>query len=285
MKKAFVLIAVAAFLICVIPMVDSSDATGETTVSGYLSSSRDLTTGGGTTLTISIIYSNNESTGKIIGSVNSVDAWTASVKANKFLIPIEPDADLTKAHYYIYFNIYGYSISSTPTGYDNKTTIEVEGVKYTCFQMNGADIVSGNDNPTGTASSGWFNLIEAEGTVTGKVSTGSTEPVYLNGVIVKLYDINKKNELENTTTSNGGEYSISYRTGEYILTFELGGYKTEEMNVVITEETPTVTNVIMKETQSYFGFDLPHALMILGGTLAVVLLLFTLFMRMRLSKR
>ena len=284
MKKAFVLIAIAALLVCIIPMADPSDATDGTTVSGFISSSRDLTTGGGTTLTISIIYSSNESTGKIIGSVNNVEAWTSSVSANEFSVPIDPEADREKAHYFIYFNIYGYSVTAVPSGYEEKATIEVEGVKYTCFKMNGPNIVDG-DNPTGTATSGWFTLKDAEGTVTGKISTNAAEPVYLNGVNVKLYDLDKKNELKSTTTSNGGEYSISYSTGEYIITFELGGYKTEEMKIVITEETPTICNATMKETQNYFGFDLPHALMILGGVLAVVLLLFTLFMRMRLSKR
>ena len=284
MKKGLVLVAIAALLICIIPMADSSDATGETTVSGYMSASRDLTTGGVTTLTISIIYSDNDSTGKLIGSVNSVSAWTPTVKANKFIVPIEPEADRVKTHYFIYFNIYGYSVSAVPSGYDEKVSIDVDGVKYSCYRMNGADIVDG-DNPTGTASSSWFNLTEAEGTVTGKVSTNATEPIYLNGVTVKLYDLDKKNELDSATTGNGGEYSINYSTGEYIITFEIGGYQTEEMKVVITEDTPAVCNVTLKETQTYFGFDLPHALMILGGTLAVVLLMFTLFVRMRLSKR
>lgn len=283
MKKAFVLIAIAALMVCIIPMVDSSDAAG-TDVSGYISSSRDLTTGGGTTLSISVIYSDNDSTGNIIGSTSTVSAWTSTVNANRFEIPIEPEADRVKAHYFIYFNIYGYSVSAVPSGYEEKVSIEVEGVKYSCYRMNGTDIVDG-DNPTGTESSGWFTLKDAEGTVTGKVSTNATEPVYLNGVIVKLFDLEKKNELTSTTTGNGGEYTLSYSTGEYIITFDLGGYKSEEMKVVITEGTPTFCNATMKETQSYFGFDLSHALMILGGTLAVVLLLFTLFMRMRLSKR
>ena len=285
MKKGLVLVAIAALLVCIIPMADSSDAAGETTISGYLSvTDRDISTA--SSIEISIIYSDDDgATGEIIGTTNTVSPKTITLNANKFTVPIEPKADRTITNYYIYFNIYGYSVIATPTGFIKTVNpIDVDGMKYSCYKMNGADIIDG-DNPIGDASSGWFTLKVAEGTVTGKVSTNATEPVYLNGVTVKLYDIDKKNELKSTTTGNGGEYSMDYSTGEYVITFEIGGYQTEEVKVVITEGTPTVCNVTMKETQSYFGLDLPHALMIIGGSLAVVLLLFTLFMRTRLSKR
>ena len=285
MKKGLVLVAIAALLVCIIPMADSSDATGETTITGYISvSDRDISTA--SNIEIRVIYSDDDGiTGETIETSYSVSPKTTTVSANKFTVAINPKADRTITNYYIYFNIYGYSVIAAPTGFVKTVNpIDVDGVKYSCYRMNGSDIVDG-ENAIGDASSGWFTAKVAEGTVTGKVSTNATEPVYLNGVTVKLYDLDKKNELKSVTTSNGGEYSIDYSTGEYIVTFEIGGYQTEEAKVIITEGTPTVCNVTLKETQTYFGFDLPHALMILGGTLAVVLLMFTLFMRMRLSKR
>ena len=66
----------------------------------------------------------------------------------------------------------------------------------------------------------------------------------------------------------------------------MSGYDSVTNEVIITADTETkLPNIIMKENQSYFGFDLSHALMILGGAVAVVLLLFTMFVRVKLSKK
>ena len=283
MKKAFVLIAIAALMVCFVPMVDSSDAADATTISGYLyEGSKDISLA--SSIYISIIYSDDETSGEIVGSTTTVSPWDSS-KTNKFSVTIQPKADLDITHYYIYFNIYGFSINSLPSAAFEKKTIDVDGVKYTCYKLAGTVITVGSDNPIGDSSSGWFIMKIAEGIVSGKVSTKTEEPVYLNGVTVTLYDLEKKNELKSTTTGNGGEYSLSYSTGSYVIKFELGGYQSEEMEVTITEETPAIKNATLKETQSFFGVDLPHALMIIGGSLAVILLVFTLFMRLRLSKR
>ena len=66
----------------------------------------------------------------------------------------------------------------------------------------------------------------------------------------------------------------------------MGGYDSERNEVIISADTETkLPDIVMKENQSYFGFDLTHALMILGGTAAVILLLFTMFVRVKLSKK
>ena len=285
MKKAFVLIAIAALMVCFVPMVDSSDAADTTTISGYLyEGSKDISLA--SSIYISIIYSDDETNGETIGHTDTISPWSDSSKTNKFSVTIQPKVDTDITHYYIYFNIYGFSINSLPSAAFEKKTIECEGgVKYTCYKLAGSDITPNADNPIGDSSSAWFIMKIAEGIVSGKVSTKTDEPVYLNGVTVTLYDLEKKNELKSTTTGNGGEYSLSYSTGSYVIKFELGGYQSEEMEVVITEETPAIKNATLKETQSFFGVDLPHALMIIGGSLAVILLVFTLFMRLRLSKR
>ena len=284
MKKALVLIAIAAMFIGIIPLTDSSEAVGETTISGYLyEGSKDISMA--SYIYIGIIYSDDGTTGTMVGSTNSVSPWTALSKTNKFSITITPQANLQKEKYYIYFNIYGFSVTSLPSTY-TKESIEVDSVKYACYQLpDEGSITVGTDNPLNTSTSDLFIMKTSEGTVSGKVSTGTDEPIYLNGVIVTLYDLKTKTELKSVTTHDGGLYTITYNTGTYGISYELGGYKTEKAEVTISEEIPTVNNVSLKETQSYFGLDLPHALMILGGATAVVLLLFTLFMRMRLSRR
>ena len=271
MKKALVLVVALAMLVCIIPFTDSSDADTDTTISGYIDGGRDIT--GAASIRISIIYSDDGITGKIVGSVDTVSPWTTTLYANKFSVTIQPEADHTITKYYIFFNIYGYSVKAVPTGFVKADPINVGGVMYSCYQMNGMpDITPGTDNPIGNETSGWFSMKTAEGTVTGKVSTKAAEPVYLNGVLVTLYDLNTKAELKSTTTHDGGVYSIVFNTGTYGISYELDGYKTEDMEITISEETPLTNNVTMKETQSYFGLDLPHALMILGGAAAVVLL-------------
>ena len=285
MKKAFVLIAIAALLVCIIPMADSSDATGETKISGFLyGEGKDISTA--SNINISIVYSNDGENGDFIGTTKTVGPLNPSSKTNEFSIIINPNPDLTISNYYIYFYIYGYSINGLPGATDGVKTIKIEEKYYICYRLSGMTIAVGDDNVIGNTSSPalWFIMKTSEGTVTGKVSTGTDEPAYLNGVRVTLYDLDTKDELRSTVTSNGGEYSISYSTGRYGISYELGGYKTEDMEITIGEE-PTTNNVTLKESQSFFGVDLPHALMIIGGSLAIVLLMFTLFMRLRLSKR
>ena len=124
-----------------------------------------------------------------------------------------------------------------------------------------------------------------KGTVTGQVSVDTQEPTYLINVTVTLFDSSNGDVLASTTTGNKGSYTLEYDAGSYGIKYELNGYNTVVSDVNIVEDTEVTKNISLKQNQSYFGLDLPHALMIVGGSTAVVLLIFTLFMRMRLSKR
>ena len=87
MKRAVALIAVAVMaIICVIPMMDSSDADGETSISADFFCERDLST---VASTIDVVYYEGgpESEGKIVGSTSVIAAKDSS-GFNKFSVTI-----------------------------------------------------------------------------------------------------------------------------------------------------------------------------------------------------
>ena len=287
MKRAFVLIAITALLVCVIPMVDSSDAAGETTISGYFSGG-DISTS--TNIYIGIVYSSDDVNGTLVGSTKTVTA-VDNLGNNKFTVPIEPDADHSLNHYYIYINILGFTVTRPANdsyvlkdelSVTDPATSQVEVYKN-CYRLNGADIIDDDDNMLGD-STHTFMVKSTRGTVSGKVVMNTKEPVYLTGVKVSLIDKKTGETLATDTTDNNG-YNITYYTGTYDLLFELSGYDSITNEVVISETNTKLPDIMLKENQSYFGFDLSHALMILGGTAAVILLMFTIFVRIRLSKK
>ena len=287
MKRALALIAVALMaIICMIPMTDSADADGDTTISAKFFCDRDLST---VTSSVSVIYfEGGLGNGTIVGTTNVITAKDAG-GFNKFSVKIEPGALLTKSNYYFFINIEGFSVVSTSsTVADDPTDIKVEEgtstvVTRSCYQITSAgDMTVGADNDTG----GIITMArESLGSVTGYVMIDTKEPIYLNNVIVTLFDSETGESLLTTMTSDKGSYTIDYNAGSYKIQFELGGYKTLTNDVVIKQNETTTLNAHLEQSESYFGLDLPHALMILGGAAAITLILFSLFMRMRLSRR
>ena len=124
---------------------------------------------------------------------------------------------------------------------------------------------------------------DPQGTVSGKVSIDTQEPIYLTGVKVNLYDLSTGMDIiETTVFTDGNGYKITYNTGTYGIRFEMNGYDTVTDQVTILENTDVPMSVTMKTSSSYFGFDLPHAFMILGGAAAIVLILFAVIRRARM---
>ena len=288
MKKGLVLVAIAALLVCIIPMADYSDAAGGTTLTGYLDGPSDLSQS--SFYQITIVYSDDGENGVEVGKIISTDKSTGEISPwnnenkNKFTVTITPNADKAFAHYYVGFNIYGCTID--PGYISSSTKLKVGGVEDRYYSMVGdsADIVAG-DNAIKPPSIEYYKMKSAKGIIGGQVSMSTQEPTYLVNVNVSLLDKSTEEVLATTTTGNKGVYELEYNTGTYNIRFELNGYDTVTSEVTIVEDAVIVKDITLKQNQSYFGFDLPHALMILGGVLAVVLLMFTLFMRMRLSKR
>ena len=283
MKRILVLVAIAALVIGAIPFVDSSDAAGETTMSGYFSGG-DVSTS--TNIYIAIVYSSDDTTGTVVGSTKIVNA-PDNVGNNKFTVPITPNADHDLNNYYIYINIVGFTVTRPANdSYVLKDQLSIpasEEVYKGCYRLSGTVITDNVDNMLGDSSHS-FVVKSTSGTITGKVVKNTKEPVYISGVKVSLLNKDTKEVLATDTTDENG-YSFTYATGTYELLFEMGGYDSVTNEVVISETNTKLPDIVMKENQSYFGFDLSHALMILGGTAAIILLLFTMFVRVKLSKK
>jgi len=286
MKRALALIAVALMaIICIIPMADSSDATGDTTISAKFFSDRDLST---VATSVSVVYYEGGENGTIVGTTSTVSAKDSS-GFNKFSVIIEPGALLEKNNYYFFINVEGFSVISTSsTIADDPVEIKIAqgtgpDITRSCYQITSdGNITVGADNDTG----GIITMaMESLGSVTGFVMIDTKEPIYLNNVIVTLYNISTGENLIRTTTSDKGSYTIDYNPGTYRITFELGGYKTQSTDVTIKQNETTTLNIHMEQGESYFGLDLPHALMIIGGAVAITLILFALFMRVLLARK
>ena len=286
MKRALALIAVTLMaIICIVPMADSSDATGDTTISAKFFCDKDLST---VSTTVSIIYYDGGENGTLVGSTTTVSAKDPS-GFNRFSVPIEPGASLVKNNYYFFINIEGFSIVSTSsTIADDPIEIKVEEgtssvVTRSCYQITSTGTIVANiDNDTG----GIITMArESLGKITGFVMIDTKEPIYLNNVTVTMYDIATGENLVTTKTEDKGSYIIEYNPGTYRITFDLGGYKSQTADVVIKQNETTTLNIQLEQSESYFGLDLPHALMIIGGSVAITLILFALFMRVRLARK
>lgn len=289
MKKAFVLVAIAALLVCIIPTMDSSEATGGTTLTGYLDGPSDLSLS--SFYQITVVYSDDGENGVEVGKIVSTDKSTGGISPwnndnkNRFTVTITPDADTLFTHYYIGFSIYGSTIDA---GYITSfTKLKVNGVedRYYSIVGTGTDIQAGDNAIKPLPVIDYYKMKSAKGTVTGQVSINTQEPTYLINVNVTLFDKSTEKTLTTTTTKDKGIYTLEYDTGTYGIKYEMNGYDTVTGEVTIVEDTEITKDVSLKQNQSYFGLDLPHALMIIGGATAIVLLMFTLFVRMRLSKR
>ena len=289
MKKAVALVALFALLaVCVIPMADSADATDATTVSAYFyNEGKDISTA--TNITIKVIYYDGVDDGKVVGETDTVTAKDPVSGNNKFTVTITPEADLSKDKYYFFFNIDGFSVKNTPhTVSSDPIEINVlEGTttaKKNCYQITETgSLTVGEENVIATNEV--FTMKSAVGIVKGTVTMSTAEPTYLNGVKVTLFDIDTKKELTSAYTSYHGSYEIEYNTGTYGISFEINGYDTFSSTVTIGEGTTSTSDASLKQNTSYFGLDLSHVLMILGGAAAIILLLFATFMRLRISKR
>ena len=293
MKRTFAFIAVAAMLaILFVPMiVPSTDAVDEpTTISAYFyNDSKDISTS--TNITIKVIYHEDGAIepATVIGET-SVISEKDTLGNNKFTVQIEPGTTMVKTDYYFYFNIDGFSVKSTP----HAVSSEVKELNVTegsgtasrnCYQITETgNITEHSENIIG-GTGDVFTMKSALGIVKGTVTMNTAEPTYLNGVKVTLFNLETEKELAYTYTSYHGSYSIEYNTGTYGIKFEINGYDNVSKEVTIGDGTQTDSDAVMKQNASYFGLDLPHVLMILGGAAAIVLLLFATFMRLRVSKR
>lgn len=295
MKRTLAFIAVTAMLaICIVPMMDSSDAdaTPTTITSYFYNDSKDISTAKNINISI-IYYKEGDPAGTVVGKTNVIDPKDPTTGSNMVSINISLTGteDLTWTCYYYYISMDGFSVKSTPHSVNSETTdvTVTEGTGQAvkkCYRITETGSLTLNtNNLIGDADKDIFTIQSAFGTVTGVVKINNKEPTYLNGVKISLYDIVSGDNLTSTYSGNDGYYSIQYNTGEYGVRYELNGYDTIEKRVSIGQGSVVNIDTDMTQNSSYFGLDLPHVLMILGGAAAIVLLLFAVFMRYKVSKR
>ena len=286
MKRSPALLITALLLMTGAVIVsECSDGAGETTVTGYLhSESKDISTVSG--IYIAVVYWDGDiaTKGEVLGSAEQVAGLGTG--GNRFTVTIVPKADLTGSHYYLYISIPGLSIGSWPTSYISNTPTEIEfenGEKWKCYPFKTASITSGGVNSLGSSTE-YFDMKSAMGTVTGNVTIESQETIFLNGAKVYLYDLETEKELTKTVTyTSSGKYTIRYDTGTYGIAVEISGYDTVRGTVTINEGETTAFDAQMKSNTSFFGLDLSHVLMIIGGIVGLVLILFATFYRLHLK--
>lgn len=121
-------------------------------------------------------------------------------------------------------------------------------------------------------------IILQPASVTIKGSVASEKNYKLSNVEISLAKASNSNQVFRTTTTNSeGEFAFSdVPTGEYILSATVAGYSCEPFTIDVQDNAPVWSFPIAMtqdaDTQ-YFGFDLPHFLMLLGGVVCVILIL------------
>jgi len=127
-------------------------------------------------------------------------------------------------------------------------------------------------------------LVEVSGTINGKV-TRDGSPV--SGVYVYIHDRNTGDLVKRTTTNNYGTYSVDCRTGEYTVSINNAYYEAPSIDIDLGMEVIDGVdfNLVAKEGTTYlFGFDLTHSMMLIGGILGLILLIFAILYRINISK-
>lgn len=208
----------------------------------------------------------------------------------KFSISV--NSGFEKSTTYLYISIGGFSVKNVNGKIaENATAIPVydpvpdvaEQPKIQCYKFAETGAASA-DYEINTQSS-LIYMKSASGTITGKVTNNSSEPVRLSGVKVTLYDLQTQTALISTTTNNG-MYTITYSTGEYGLSYELDNYNKVDTKVRINDsQTETMQDVKLVEKNSWFGTDLPHILMVLGGVIGLILIVVVSIHRISISRK
>ena len=129
-------------------------------------------------------------------------------------------------------------------------------------------------------------LTSSYGDVTGRVVTASTTTVALNGATISIKETGTGEVVKRGNTSNGGYFTVKdCPTGTYDITIEMTGYVTYQSTVSIGNGSTTdLREIQLQPTEGWFGLDLAHTLMIIGGAIAVILILFGAYLLYRTRK-
>ena len=140
------------------------------------------------------------------------------------------------------------------------------------------------DTSSGDVNDLIIALVEAFGTIEGTV-TRDGFPV--SGIYVYVHDTNSGDLVRRTTTEIDGTYSVDCRTGEYTVSINNVYYEAPSVDVTLRMEVVSGIdfNLIVREGTTYlFGFDLTHSMMLIGGILGLVLMIFAILYRINIGK-
>lgn len=274
MRTSFLIpaVAIAVIVMATVPMSDGADA--DTVIEGYIYTGTDLTK---TNLKFTVVYSSDGSTGENRGETNTVTEVDNSIY--RFSIVIT-DASYSNK-YYLKFDIKGFSMCGFADTETEPTSISIDGNEHSCYRIE--KFVNPKMTNTLGSQTDTFCANGAYGTIRGDVTIDADKPILLNGVKITLYDDDGKEV--NYTYSENGSYSIKCAVGKYKVVFSLSNYDSVEKEVTVSKNSDSVVDVVMVSNESYFGLDLPHALMVIGGILGLGATVFAITYRIILMKR
>lgn len=290
MRRSVAVLGVALMLAAVmLPLADTSEsASASTAIEGYLwNETKNLGNASHIDITVYSWSGNNTDNAENIGSVSKLTPVTDKNGVFKFSVSVNPVPN--KQTTYLSIDIDGFSVASIsgaliPEAYNIPVQIGDIPITVAAYRFSGEGPV---DSPTYSLNTNAtpISMKSAQGTVTGKVVTNTKDPIPLNNVKVTLYDLETEADLTSTYTTNG-TYTIKYSTGTYGLKYHLENYIDRESVVTLSDgQTYVMSDIILNEANSWFGMDLPHVMMILGGIIAVVLILLISAYRIKLMMK
>lgn len=219
-------------------------------------------------------------------------------KVNGYYFEFNINGNIDCKDCFLSVQIKGYSVRTVQSEYMEMNTSLITSEEIATNRLvaalssngtNSSRFEIGHDYTIGTCSANAILVDNATGTVKGNVVTNTENPTILNGVKVSIIDKENNSVIAYGITANNGEYSITVAKGDYKIRYEIEGYVTYETTVTVYDESiydpikneqPTVK--LDAEKGEWFGMDLPHALLVLGGIIAVILICAVLFHRFRI---
>lgn len=183
--------------------------------------------------------------------------------------------------YLCFDNIEGYIVDYVhfPRFIGNES-IELEGGSKRGYKLIDPDKLA-SDEAFSYGEENTVQMKQLECTVKGKIFTKnskSSEPIYFSGVKVFLCEKGNGKEV-GSGISNNGKYSIICRAvGEYDVVCSLGGYEDYKKGITFDKQRKDVEVNVELETDNAF-FDIPHLLMVIGGIIAVIILMIAIIHR------
>lgn len=126
-------------------------------------------------------------------------------------------------------------------------------------------------------------MTSSYGSITGRVITDSATPVALNGATISVKD-SDGSVIKRANSSSGGYFTVNdCPTGTYSISIEMTGYEMYTNSVHVGKGSTTdLREIQLHASDAWFGLDLSHTLAIIGGAIAIVLIVlggFLLYMR------